>query len=664
MIDINFWASILGIVGSNPAVDPKVRPPSPMKFLLLIALLTATWALDCPVASFHAATFDDAFVDGDELVIKVDGYSLSEFVIASGPPPTMGDPACRPPPTITIPDPALPCDVKMETRELLSDLALCPAVIREVIDDKMYWHIPLHVLSTVLTGIDPNGDSVYGRRYQSMEILIEQTISVNASTTVDVMHIVNYTGFEKGDSYFSHIDSEYILHFSIWTNFPYEQGLPFITSAPIPLGNIELIAEPADDNCADPTRFCERAYFMRIIGQETTCLLGGVYRIGSHVTCREAEHCPSDTEGDYFADYEIIPGNCEATVINITVTGRLWVEMDGGTALAWGRHCTVMGELSADLPLANADMLRMRVCTLPHVGLTCPEASSQVLVVNNAPAFWGAIPELHEEVTRTGTMLWNVTFHLDLMAFHFALGVDMNANLITDLQFDAEFGNFVPGHVSEVSFLLRAAANGGEDAGDLVPAPKAGLSAILPITGVIDPVTPTISTAGTVAVAVGSAVGALALVVGLAVTLLLIRRKVAAKKAAPAAPSAAPGPEAKFAPSPQWVARANCVECRAFYAHFIFSLTLFCFFFFAFVFSYSLGWSGVHTGTKKAREPEVKRTLFVKTPETGFPKMTPCHLAGVFNPAPYRLGPNATPRAWAHFPHWTTSRWRRTKFVE
>ncbi|KAJ4461829.1 hypothetical protein PAPYR_1501 [Paratrimastix pyriformis] len=520
-----------------------------MKATTIYFLVSILWAvasaLDCPAASFHAATFSEALVDGDELVVKVDGFSLSEFVIAAGPPPLVADPACLPVPTVVVPDPAMPCDVEMSFRELLTTIAACPSVITEVIDDKMLWHVPLHVLSTVLTGIDPNGDPVYGRRYQSMEILIEQTISVDASTTVDVMHVVNYTGFEKGDSYYSHVDLEYILHFSIWTNFPYEQGLPFLVSAPVDPSLIDLIPEPADDNCADPIRFCERAYFMRIREQPTTCLLGGIYRIGSHVTCREAEHCPSGTEGDYFADYEIIPGNCEATVINITVTGRLWVEMDGGTALAWGRHCTVMGELYADVPLSNADMLRMRVCTLPHAGETCPEAESQILVVNNAPAFWGAIPELHEEVTRTGTMLWNVTFHLDILAFHYALGVDMNPNLITELEFDAEFGNFVPGHVSEVRFLLRAGANSAEDAGDLVPAPKAALAAILPITGISVPVDPAVASTGTtLAIAAGGSVGAVALVAAAVVGLMLLRRRAAKKAAAPAAkqPAAIPPP--------------------------------------------------------------------------------------------------------------------------
>ncbi|KAJ4456681.1 hypothetical protein PAPYR_7984 [Paratrimastix pyriformis] len=528
---------------------------------LLLALVSWSLAIDCPAASFHAATFSEALVDGDELVVKVDGFSLSEFVIAAGPPPLVTDPACLPTPTVVVPDPALPCETEMSFRETLASIALCPSVATEVIDDMMYWHIPLHVLSTVLTGIDPNGDPAYGRRYQSMEILIEQTISVNASTTVDVMHVVNYTGFEKGDSYFDHLDSEYILHFSIWTNFPYEQGPPFLASAPLPLGDIDLIPEPADDVCSDPTQsayapsplgldsspsvshsFCERAYYMRIRGQETTCLLGGVYRIGSHVTCREAEHCPSGTEGDYFADYEIIPGNCEATVINITVTGELWVEMDGGTALAWGRHCTVMGELYAAVPLSNADMLRMRVCKLPHVGETCPEADSQVLVVNNAPAFWGAIPELHLEVTRTGTMVWNVTFHLDILAFHFALGVDMNANLITELEFDAEFGNFIPGHVMEVAYKLRASSS-EEDAGELTPVPKADLAAILPITGVYvaDPAVATTGT--TLAVAIGGSVGAVALVAAVVVALVLLRRK-AAKGAAKKEAAVIPAPPA------------------------------------------------------------------------------------------------------------------------
>ncbi|KAJ4454835.1 hypothetical protein PAPYR_10344 [Paratrimastix pyriformis] len=566
-----------------------------MMFLLVfMVLLLNGLALDCPVRNFHPASFHEALIDGDELVVTVNGYSLSSFVIASGPPPAMGEAACRPTATVFTPNPAVPCDVVTSFRALLTDLRLCSAVSTEPVGDKLLWRLPLHVLSTVLTGHDPSGSPVYGRRYQSMRILIEQTVSANASTTVDLAHAVNYTGFEKGDSFFDHIGSRYVMHFSVWTNFPYEQGPPFVTSAPVPLGDIDLISEPADDNCGNSTTFCERAYYMVIYNQSTTCLLGGSYRIGSHVTCREAEHCPSGTEGDYFAEYVIVPGDCGATVINITVSGRLWVEMDGGTALAWGRPCTVMGQLASDVPLASADMLQLRVCTLPHIpctaahithshaplthhtatspsqstrtrasahqlGEACPESASQLLVHDNVPASWGSLPELQLAVGRPAPALWNVTLRLDLAAFRYALGVDPDPNRITELQFDAQFGNFVAGHVTtSLSFSLRAAASDRdeeseeENMGNLVKDPTSDFAFVVPVTGLaVDSV---LAATGTIAIAAGGATGTLVLLAALFTGLLVVRRRhlTAHNKAVTPAPTA-PTP-VTVAPTPVTVA--------------------------------------------------------------------------------------------------------------
>ncbi|KAJ4456872.1 hypothetical protein PAPYR_7798 [Paratrimastix pyriformis] len=428
----------------------------------------------CPAADFVAASFSQAEVDGDRLVVTTTGYALSEYRIAQGPPTTQTNPACVLPAVRHVADPAgAPCATELSACVLLSTLASCPDVSTEMVAaDTLQWRVPLHVLSTVQTGVDPYGEPVFGTRWQSMDLLIDQTVSVEASATVHAMHLVNFTGFEKGDSYFDQTADEYVLHFSIWTNQPYLQDLatgPWLEelTAPVDPALITFARNPAaDQNCddgggpADPTRFCERAYVMTIHGQPNTCLLEGLYTIGIHVVCREGEHCPSGTEGDYFAQVVIVPGSCEATLIEVLVTGELWVEMDGGTALAWGRRGTVMGQLHADTTLAASRLHELYMCLLPLApGTTaCSENPYVLLVVDDA--LTPLAVSLHGEYTHS-TMLYNTTFDLDLMAFHYTLGVDPNPNLITELQFDAVFDSFVPGHVDPPPGANRNANGNG-----------------------------------------------------------------------------------------------------------------------------------------------------------------------------------------------------------
>ncbi|KAJ4456869.1 hypothetical protein PAPYR_7795 [Paratrimastix pyriformis] len=428
----------------------------------------------CPAADFVAASFSQAEVDGDRLVVTTTGYALSEYRIAQGPPTTQTNPACVLPAVRHVADPAgAPCATELSACVLLSTLASCPDVSTEMVAaDTLRWRVPLHVLSTVQTGVDPYGEPVFGTRWQSMDLLIDQTVSVEASATVHAMHLVNFTGFEKGDSYFDQTADEYVLHFSIWTNQPYLQDLatgPWLEelTAPVDPALITFARNPAaDQNCddgggpADPTRFCERAYVMTIHGQPNTCLLEGLYTIGIHVVCREGEHCPSGTEGDYFAQVVIVPGSCEATLIEVLVTGELWVEMDGGTALAWGRRGTVMGQLHADTTLAASRLHELYMCLLPLApGTTaCSENPYVLLVVDDA--LTPLAVSLHGEYTHS-TMLYNTTFDLDLMAFHYTLGVDPNPNLITELQFDAVFDSFVPGHVDPPPGANRNANGNG-----------------------------------------------------------------------------------------------------------------------------------------------------------------------------------------------------------
>ncbi|KAJ4457687.1 putative Neurogenic locus notch protein 1 [Paratrimastix pyriformis] len=487
---------------------------------------TRCWSRD-----FSAATYTDASMNGDILHLLVHGFNLSAFVIAQGVPPAQPVAACWLAPLLCQPDPLSPCETEMSASVTLPQLLMCPDVTQSVVPSMtksgthhsltqsgttIEYVVPMHVLSKVTTGIDPNGDFVEGYRYQSMTLIIRQTASLDASTSVHVMHLVNYTGFEKGDSFFDHEGEQYVLHFSVWTNYPYIQAAPSLLglTAPIDPTLISIDPNPAADHCDNPSRFCERAYVLTIHGQASTCLLRGVYAIGSMITCRDPDLCPSETTGLYQADYEIIPGDCHAYLVNITVEAQLWVELNGGTALAWGRPCTVMGQLFAQSQLAHSDMASLVVCVKPATPGACPTGAAQTLVTDNAPGVFGQ--NLGLVVDRT-TMLYNVTFTLDLVAFHYAVGIDMNPNLITELQFDAVFSGCRcrPGAPA-----TPAAAEAGVSVTGSGPDPSP-TPTVLPAANV-----------GLVGAVVGGAVGGLVAmgIVVLAAVLIRVRLHSASKK--------------------------------------------------------------------------------------------------------------------------------------
>ncbi|KAJ4459200.1 hypothetical protein PAPYR_5007 [Paratrimastix pyriformis] len=518
----------------------------------------------CPAQFFFPATYTTAEVVGDELQLLTHGYNISKYVIARGPPPEQTNPHCILPPVLNQPDPSDLCIIDMSTSVLISELALCPDVVVTTVDNgatTLEYSIPMHVLSMVRTGIDPEGVPVIGWRYQSMDILLVQTIALNLTTSVHVMHLVNYTSFEKGDSYFDHSNADFTFHFTTWTNQHYTQtGLPFLNAVPptVDPAMITIVADHAADDCADPVRFCAHGWVMTIAGLQSPCQVAGRFIIGEHIECSDPALCPRDAAGDFFGIFDINPGTCDVALVNITVTGQLWVDMtDQGTALAWGRRASVLGQLSAQSVLSAANMAYLRVCTLPHAGTACPDGSYQILIADNAMA---PLAVQLEGIYTHDTMNYNLSMVFDLLAFHYSLAVDTNPNLITELQFDAHWNGFVPGHISESAYqaklrtklrgpkarsvtwgtrspLAAATGNGDEDQGPLVTQSPVDYSFRLAMTGGdVDPlpspptpVTPGGMSATTVAaISAGAVVGVFA-IVGAVATVLAITRRLHAR---------------------------------------------------------------------------------------------------------------------------------------
>ncbi|KAJ4456524.1 hypothetical protein PAPYR_8263 [Paratrimastix pyriformis] len=165
----------------------------PKHLLVLLGLLSLGVLADqplCPIDDYYLASYTQVAMSGEELVVNMHGYGLTKLVIAKGPPPAQRNAACFIPVSFSHPDPAAPCDTVMTSSTLMDDLIRCPDVAVSPVDggSVMEFKMPVHALSRVQTGVDPNGEPIFGNRYRNMEIVVHRTLSLGVYTMFSVRY--------------------------------------------------------------------------------------------------------------------------------------------------------------------------------------------------------------------------------------------------------------------------------------------------------------------------------------------------------------------------------------------------------------------------------------------------------------------------------------------